>query len=346
MSVSRIQRTAHRLSLLRSYLRRRTVCPGLPVTAIISSTSRCNLQCPMCPRAITEFGNADIDFELFRQIIDEGCRHFEFAVLQGAGEPLLNREIVRMVRYCKEHGIRAGFSTNATLLRGDRIDELLQAGLDYIIMAFDGATPEVYERYRSGARFDETRHNILEFLRRKRELRSPIHVTVQMVRLPENTAQIPQFRKMWRLPGVDQVRIKEDEIGVENVCLPATPTAAQAKTPCHYLWQGPIYIEETGNVFPCCHAWTGQPLGNVREEPLERIWNNARMRAMRTAHIRGDASAFPECVQCMAARPRLPLIIGSFLVDMFSVRKIIPVIERLNLLCRFGLFEKRDKTGR
>ncbi|HQO25018.1 MAG TPA: radical SAM protein [Acidobacteriota bacterium] len=344
MAVSRIQRTTHRLRLLQSYLRRRIVCPGLPVTAIISSTSRCNLRCPMCPRAISEFGNADIEFDLFRKVIDEGSRYFEFAVLQGAGEPLLNKDIVRMVRYCKERGIRAGFSTNATLLRGDRVDELLLAGLDYIILAFDGATPEVYERYRSGAHFEETHRNIVAFLQRKRELRSPIHVTVQMVRLPDNDAQIPQFRKMWRVPGVDQVRIKEDEIGVANVCLPAAPTA-KAKNPCHYLWQGPIYIEETGNVFPCCHAWTGQPLGNIREESLERIWNSERMQAMRAAHIRGDASAFPECCGCMAARPRLPLIVGSFLVDMYSVRKIIPLIERLNLLFRFALFEKRSKTN-
>jgi radical SAM protein with 4Fe4S-binding SPASM domain len=342
MAASRFKSTLHRLRLLRSYLGRRAVCPGLPVTAIISSTSRCNLRCPMCPRAVTAFDNADIDFELFVKIIDEGSRYFEFAVLQGAGEPLLNRELGRMVRHCKERGIRAGFSTNATLLRGDRIDELLQSGLDYIILAFDGATPEVYEKYRAGARFDETMGNIRTFLRRKAELRSPIHVTVQMVRLPDNDSQIPAFRKMWRIPGVDQVRIKEDEICVKDVCLPGAATSPRAKNPCHYLWQGPIYIQENGDVFACCHAWTAQPLGNVREEPLERIWNSERMQAMRAAHVRGDVSAFPECCNCMAARPRLPLIIGSFLVDMYSVRKIIPLIERLNLLLRFALFEKRS----
>ena len=166
-----------------------------------------------------------------------------------------------------------------------------------------------------------------------------MHVTVQMVRLPENQHQIEDFHAMWRIPGVDQIRIKEDEIRVDEVCIPAGAPPRKKMNPCHYLWQGPIYVEENGDVYPCCHAWQAQPLGNVRRETLLDIWNNDRIRAMRAAHIRGDVSAFPECASCQAARPRLPLIVGSFLVDSFRVRKLIPLFEKLSRLSRNSLFE-------
>ncbi len=340
MIYNRHKKTSRRLYLLASYLLHKTVCRGLPLSAIVSSTSRCNLHCPMCPRAITEFANQDIEIGLFRKIVDEGAPFFEFVIPQGGGEPLLNPQIFDLVRYCKSKGLRTGFSTNATLLRGEKLDDLFESGLDSLILAFDGATADVYEKYRQGASFEATRRNILEFLRRKQERKSPIHVTVQMVRLPENQHQIGDFHAMWRIPGVDQVRIKEDEIGVDDVCIPSDdPPKKQKLNPCHYLWQGPIYVEENGDVYPCCHAWQAQPLGNVRHERLLDIWNNDRIRAMRAAHVRGDVSAFPECTNCRAAKPRLPLIVGSFLVDSFRVRKLIPLFEKISRLSRNSLFE-------
>lgn len=334
-----------RYQLLRSYWKKEAVCPGLPLSAIISSTSRCNLKCPMCPRAISEFKNQDMDFDLFTRIVDEGAPYFEFVIPQGGGEPMLNPRIFDMVRYCKGRNLRVGFSTNATLLRGDRIEETLDSGLDYLIIAFDGTTPETYEKYRQGARFEETRANILNFLERKVARRSPIVVTLQMVRLPDNQHQIGDFRRMWHLPGVNDIRIKEDEIGVEGVCLAEKKEPPEFLNPCHFLWQGPIYIEENGDVFPCCHAWEAKPLGNVREQKLVEIWNNERMQAMRRAHVSGELRGLPECLACKAARPRLPLILGSFMVDSFRVRKLIPLVEKLNLLYRIALFENRHTHG-
>jgi len=294
----------------------------------------------MCPRAISEFANIDIDFDLFTRIIEQGAPFFEYVILQGAGEPLLNPRIFEMVACSRERGLRTGFSTNATLLRGDRIDQLLSSGLDTLILAVDGTTPEVYEKYRQGAHFHTTIENIESFLRRKLETRSPIHVTVQMVRLPDNQHQVAEFRQTWNRPGVDQVRVKEDEINVENVSLQQKAPARKASNPCHFLWQGPIYIEENGDVYPCCHAWTAKPLGNVRIDSLAGIWNNPRIMAMRRAHASGDLSGFPECQNCQAPKPRLPLILGSFIVDHYRVRKIIPVVERLNLFHKLNLFEK------
>ncbi len=333
----------NRYNLLKAYLRGDTVLSGLPLSIILSSTSRCNLKCPMCPRAISEFANVDIDFELFKKIVDEGKELFEFVIPQGGGEPLLNPQLVDMVKYCKNLGIRVGFSTNATVLTEDVSRKLIEAGLDYIIFAFDGATPEVYEYYRRGAKFDKVRENILNFLKLKRELKSKVFVTLQMVRLPLNNGQIKDFYKLWKVDGVDEIRIKEDEIKIEGVGFKEEVEKVAKKkgkmAPCHYLWQGPVYIEENGDVYPCCHAWLSDPIGNIKEKSLAEIWNCDRIVKMREAHIKGDVSEFPECVNCAAPRPKKILIIGSFLVDTFNVRKIIPFVEKLNILYKIKLFD-------
>jgi len=335
------KKISHRFKLLRSYLKRNTTCPGLPIFVTISPTSRCNLKCPMCPRAISEFSDTDIDSTLFQKIVEEGAPYFQFVYLMGGGEPLLNNHLFEMVRECKAKDFRTGFSTNATLLRHGRIDDVFESGLDYIILAFDGATPEVYEKYRPGARFDTVRNNILRFLKRKRERHSRIWVTIQMVRLPANESQIPDFKKLWNVKGVNDIRIKEDEIGIEGVCLDERNIPRPRRNPCHFLWQGPIYIDETGGVYPCCYMWDMDPVGNVQEQTLQEIWSNDAMQALRKAHADGDLSDFPECVQCKAPRPRLPLIVGSFLINTFRVRRLIPFIEKLSLRYKISLFEDR-----
>ncbi len=45
--------------------------------------------------------------------------------------------------------------------------------------------------------------------------------------------------------------------------------------PCHYLWRGPVYVKQSGDVYPCCQSYMldGAPLANIAEKPLLEIWN-------------------------------------------------------------------------
>src|SRR5262249_11850487 len=151
----------------------------------------------------------------------------------GIGEPMLHPQLFDMIRHCKTHGVATGISTNATTLNETRGRELIASGLDYLIFAFDGTTPEVYEKYRKGANFNKVRQNILNFLRLKKELRSNIFCIVQMVRLPENEHQIRDFFKMWNIEGIDAVRIKEDEVHTASTVGPRRPPPPPRKNPCH-----------------------------------------------------------------------------------------------------------------
>ena len=69
------------------------------------------------------------------------------------------------------------------------------------------------------------------------------------------------------MPGVDQVRVKEDET---NLVQPeARGIAEPAKLRrCHYLWRGAMYVKHDGRVYPCCQSYAldGAPVGDLREQ--------------------------------------------------------------------------------
>lgn len=328
----------NRLRLLKSYLAGDTVLTGGPTHIILEGTSKCNLYCPMCPRELKYFPPEDMEFDLFSKIIEEGKDHLEFVVPFGGGEPLLGKEIFDMISMCRQHGIRVWISTNGTVLDDKRSRSLINSGLDYLIFAFDGATPEVYEKYRIGADFHKVRKNILNFLRIKKEMNSKIFCIVQMVRMKGNEHEVDAFRKLWDVEGVDEIRIKEDELREHDSALPA-PGFQSSRKPCQILWRGPMYVRYDGETFPCCYTFREESLGNLKTQRLEDLWNSRKMADMRAAHRRGELSAYPVCQTCQARQPRLPLLLGSFMVDSLRVRKVIPLFERLSAFYNISVFE-------
>ncbi|MBZ5498337.1 MAG: radical SAM protein [Acidobacteriia bacterium] len=330
----------NRLGLLSSYLLKRARVPGGPLTLAIESTAKCNLFCPMCPREYLYFPPKDMDLALFRKIIDEAKEFLEFAVPYGVGEPLLNPEIYEMISYCRKLGVPTGISTNATVLNEKAAHRLIEAGLDYIIFAFDGARPETFAKYRKGADFDKVRGNILTFLRVKKEMRSRIFCIIQVVRLKDNSQEIPDLVRMWRVEGINEVRIKKDEVHNEGSAIPGDDgSRPPLRHPCYLLWRGPMYIHYDGTVFPCCYIYPDQPVGNVKRETLSRIWNSEKMVQLRQAHIDGDLSSYKACLNCSAARPRLAVTTASFLINTHTVRKAIPFFERLAQMRNISVFE-------
>ena len=331
----------NRYKLMKGYLLGRSELNGYPLTLIIENTGRCNLKCPMCPREFGEYPAEDFDFDLFKRIIDEIRSETELVFPWGLGEPLLNPDLFRMIRYCRDAGIYTVVSTNATLLNKERSRQLLESGLDNLIIAFDGTTPEVYEKYRKNAKFHRVRQNILRFLEMKREVGSDIFVVMQMVRLPGNQHQVRDYQRMWSIDGVDEIRIKEDEVVIPEVALEERVHHNRRRNPCYQLWQGPAHINYGGDFRPCCHMYNRAPIGNVKEKSVYDLWNSDSMVKLRQAHLDGDLTDYPECQNCHAPNPRLPVILGSFMVDTFKIRQWIPRAEKMAIFYKLPLFKDR-----
>jgi radical SAM protein with 4Fe4S-binding SPASM domain len=335
-----LPKTRNRLSLLKAYMAGESHVPGRPLTLTIESTAKCNLSCPMCLRERVYFPPRDMDFSLFRKIIDECKDSLEFAVPYGAGEPLLNPEIFDMIRYCTEKGVPTGISTNATVLSEDYSRRLIEAGLNYITFAFDGISREVFETYRKGADFNQVRNNILTFLRVKKALRSDIFCIIQMVALRNNRNDGPALSRMWKREGINSVRIKKDEVHNEGSAIPDDNlTRPPRRYPCYQLWRGPMYVHYDGTTFPCCYTYPEEALGNIKRNALGEIWNSERIVRMREAHVRGDLRDFKSCQNCPAARPRRLVTLASFFLNTHTVLKAVPFFERMAQIRNISVFE-------
>jgi radical SAM protein with 4Fe4S-binding SPASM domain len=325
---------------MRAYVARKTHVPGGPLTLTIESTTKCNLSCPMCLRQRIYFPPRNMPMSTFRKIIDEGRDCLEFAVPYGVGEPLLNPEIVDMIAYCTQRGISTGISTNATVLTEEYSRKLIEAGLSHLTLAFEGTRREVFETYRKGADFDKVRDNILAFLQVKKAMRSKIFCVVQMVALKENHKEGREWARMWELDGINDVRIKKDEVHNEGSAIPGDNSTRPARRhPCYQLWRGPMYIHYDGTAFPCCYTYPEGAVGNLRRNTLQEIWNSEKIVRMREAHVTGNLQDYPACLNCPAARPRLPVTLCSFLFNTRTVLKAVPFFERMAQIHNISVFE-------
>src|ERR1017187_3008426 len=127
------------------------------------------------------------------------------------GEPFMDPRIFERIEFCHRHSISTLLSTNGTFLDERIADRVLESPLEQITLSFDGASKESFEFYRKGAKFEKVRDNFVRFAEKKHARGSKLQVVVQMVRMERNAGEVEEFVRFWRgVPGVDQVRIKED----------------------------------------------------------------------------------------------------------------------------------------
>lgn len=325
----------NRARLLWEYLRGHTRLRGRPVEYIVETTAKCNLYCPMCPRETFRQPKEDMAQEIFERLVAESAPAAEHMMLIGLGEPFMDPRIFDRIEYCARHNISTLLSTNGTFLDEATADRLLRSPLEHITLSFDGATKETFEYYRKGARFEKVRENFVRFARMKHERGARIHVVVQMVRMERNAGEVDEFVRFWSaVPGVDQIRIKEDET---NLLRPeAGHDPSDWKHPCHYLWRGPLYVKHNGDVYPCCQSYMlgGKPLGRIGERSLAEIWNSPEMQRMRRLHVQGRAGEIDVCSRCCTTIPHPLLVAGSLVFHGRTVRRLLPWVERLAYFSR------------
>ena len=315
----------NRVKLAVSYWLRRPTVWGMPLEASIEVTTRCNLACTMCPRQLINRPLQEMEFSLFKKIIDEMKDSAELIYLHGLGEPLLCSQFFKFLEYAKSQNLKVGISTNATLLGQTQSKKLLDLELDYLILALDGATKKTYEKIRVGGDFEQVETNIKNFLAmKKRRKKSPFTV-IQFITMKENKEEVGLFLEKWRNCGAEAIRVKPvvDFFGRQK------PKKANAFLRCFYPYRM-INIYFDGTVVPCCEDNFGNyALGNIKEKSLKEIWNGPQARILRQKLAAGGREEIPLCRACHYPQPSAWGILGVTLFGNFTVKKILPFLERV-----------------
>ena len=125
-----------------------------PVCLYLEVTNRCNLLCETCPRTFENLEPPqDMSWSLFTRIVDQ-VPNIARVVLHGVGEPMLVKNLPRMVRYLKDRGTYVLFNTNGTLLQPRKFQQLIDTGLDELRVSLDAANAKSYREIRGKNYFD------------------------------------------------------------------------------------------------------------------------------------------------------------------------------------------------
>src|SRR5215210_2376160 len=108
-----------------------------PRTLEIAITSYCNLRCIGCRYGRDFMTGTQLSWEMVRDLLDDAKALGIWNVRFYGGEPLLHRDLPRMVAHATSLGLQSYVTTNGILLK-QQIDELYAAGLRTLTIGFYG----------------------------------------------------------------------------------------------------------------------------------------------------------------------------------------------------------------
>ena len=298
----------------------RSILFGYPRHVLIEPTLECNIKCPLCPSPQNlnprKKQYDSMSFSDFKKVVDN-CRDILYRVyLTFSGEPLLNRQLGEMIEYLTQRGIVSMVSTNATLMTKSRAKEIIDAGLDYLIISFDGFSKRSFEAFRSGANFERTLANIENFSTMKKMLgsRKP-YVDIQWIANRLNETEIKQAEQYFdELDGIDEFHVKSmslnehiySEKEIEDYKKNFLP--ARRKIRVQYINKersketrgcsallSPVILAN-GDMTICCIDFKGEyVVGNILDASLRELWRSKEYRCLRE---KANRFGLPICERC------------------------------------------------
>jgi radical SAM protein with 4Fe4S-binding SPASM domain len=275
---------------------------GFPYHLTFETGNICPLRCSLCPtgQEKEDLPKGFLVFKDFTKIIDELGNYLLIVELYNWGEPFLNKDFFRMVKHLRQKNIIVTTSSNLNVFDDNICSELVNSGLNLLMVSLDGASQETVETYQRGNNFAKVFNNIKVILEKKRSLniRKPlIQWKFFVTRFTEK--EVPKAKEMSKEIGVDHIEFAkllcdmsqrfflDSKSQFENVkhWLPSNDNySAYSKNlkrrkkvlnrDCSSLWTRSV-INWDGKIFPCCNVYGSEwAFGNAFEEGFSRIWNN------------------------------------------------------------------------
>ncbi len=172
----------------------------------------CNLGCVMCPwREIAQ--NLE-NHGLMSQKIWESIRPYlpeiQSVDFTGGGEPLLQPHLPEWIGQAHAAGCETGFLSNGLLLTKKKLQQILDAGVDWICISIDAADARLYEAIRIGSDFERVCENVAN-IAAMRAGNVP-KTMINFVLMDLNFHQVEDIVRLASRLGVDQINFKQCEV--------------------------------------------------------------------------------------------------------------------------------------
>ncbi len=297
-----------------------------PFSVHIFPSFYCNFKCNYCLHSLSEeklnemnFHKQFMSMEVFKKSVDdiaEFNRKIKALIFAGHGEPLLNKDIIQMVRYAKEKNVadRVEIVTNGSLLTHELSDLLIEAGLDRLRVSLQGITSKKYKDISDvNVNIDLLIENLEYFCKKKKS--TEVYVKIMDISM-DSESDFDKFKNMvkdacdisaieYAIPFVNE--IDYSQVGdLSDKCKQGNSGQSQICSMPFYM----MVIYPDGGVAPCCSTTLPLSYGNVMEKSLKDIWTSKMLGDFLIRQL-GGVKDIQICSQCTV--PGFGLQSGDYL---------------------------------
>ncbi len=267
--------------------------PSFPQIIQVQTQYGCNARCVFCPMGREENQiKGRMDNATFEKIVEEAVAN-NVKVLSPylQNDPLVDKQMheriksIRSVRGSKLYP-KTKIITNGGLLSEEKSQDLIEAGLEYIVFSVHGVEKQIYDDIMQGPKFETVVENIERFVRVKEKLgaKNP-HIEVWAVLTKEVEAQLEDMKRFWRERGVSFKGRQLDNRANPDIVDTSEMASSDVEWKfAHHCtipyWRA--WILWNGDMVLCCVDWERtQVFGNINDSSIREIWNGEPYKAYR-----------------------------------------------------------------
>ncbi len=294
---------------------------GIPPILQIEPSNICNLRCLTCATGaeLMKRPAALMPLDMYRGVIDQIKDYVCLLVFWSWGEPFINKDAFRMIRYAKDKGLLVHSSTNGHYFHTrEEARKVIDSGLDSLIVAVDGLDQLTYEKYRKGGSLQRVISSIKNIVaeRASAGVQHPL-ITLRFIVMKHNEHQVDRVKEFAEDLGVDRITFRSAVVRRSTLDLQErlTPHASEfQQSSCNGFLYGVNPIERlnnychrpyanltvfsNGDVVTCENDFNAvYPLGNVADQSICRILSSGKSRTFLKT-FRKDLDRFIFCREC------------------------------------------------
>lgn len=186
----------------------------------VEINSGCNLRCSLCAcgnRKGYEHINGFMSLELLNKVLDKIQSENPAAIVlpYGNSEPFLHPNLPECIAAIKSHRLNCEIATNFNHL--NRLDEVLAAGADRLLISVSGFTQEVYGKSHIGGDIEKVKTNMLTLKSALEKCHKPPHTMVHYHMYRDNLGeQFDQMKAFTEALGFQLIISWARSISMEN----------------------------------------------------------------------------------------------------------------------------------
>lgn len=291
-----------------------------PQEILLETVSPCNLKCLGCPQALEDYREkkwkpAFMDFELYCSIlrqakelwppINVGLYHTGEITLLPHDKFDLYTKTAKEVLQDKDGWDSVGFYTNGLKLDRERRRAVIENGINWVRLSFDGGDKESYEKVRVGSDFDAVLQNALALSKEIAQAGKKVRLEVIFVPYRENEESIEKYRKLWEWTGWKAMTGGSMNYGgLMTEAVGQRRHRNQFKARERYSVPCPRVFEQfsvlvDGKVSLCSADPSGvRILGDLSKETIKKVWTGLRRKFIVEAHEKKACSLLEPCSGC------------------------------------------------